>query len=229
MSLLTLTQNACRRLALAVPSAAFASTDTQVQQLVALANEEGEELASRCQWSILDLEATFTTVATPADMVTVAPGFKYLINETMWDRTENRIIKPITAQEWQEVNSNTYTSPFTKFRIWQGAIYFYPDLAADHDIAFEYMSKNWVALDAGGTSDAWAADADTGLLDERIMTMGLIWRFKQVKGFDWEPDFQKYEARVADAMARDGSKKILNMGGRYRRNIRDNIPEGSWS
>ena len=228
MSLLTSVQTACRRLALAVPSAVIASTDTQVQQLRALADEEGQELASRCQWNILDLEATFTTVATPADMVTVAPGFRYLINETMWDRTENCIIKPISAQEWQEVNSNTYTSPFTRFRIWQGAIYFYPDLAAGHSIAFEYMSKNWVTLAAGGTADAWAADTDTGLLDERIMTMGLVWRFKQVKGFAYDEDFKKYEALVADAMARDGSKGILNMGGRVSRGIRDNIPEGSW-
>lgn len=228
MTCLSIVQAASRRLGLAAPTAVVASTDTQVLQLLALSNEEGEELSARHPWSGLDLEATFTTVATPADMITVAPGFKYLINETMWDRTDKSIIKPITAQEWQEVNSNTYTSPFTKFRIWQGAIYFYPDLAAGHAIAFEYMSKNWVTLAAGGTAAAWATDSDSSLLDEQLITMGLVWRFKQAKGFAYDEDFKKYELRVADAMARDGSKKILHMGQRPRRNIRDNIPEGSW-
>lgn len=228
MSCLSIVTATCRRLALAVPTAVVASTDTQVQQMLALLNEEGEELSARYPWNALNLEATFTTVATPADLVSVAAGFKYIVNETMWDRTENRIIKPITAQDWQQVNANTYTSPFTKFRIWQNAIYFYPDLAAGHDIAFEYMSKNWVNLNAGGTAAAFAADADVSTLDEQLLTMGLVWRFKAAKGFAYDEDFNKYERRVMDAMARDGGKVILNMSGKVDRSTRANIPEGSW-
>ena len=228
MSCLTTVQAACRRLALAVPTAVVASTDTQVQQLLALLNEEGEELSARYPWNALNLEATFTTVATPADLVTVAAGFKYLVNETMWDRTDNRIIRPINAQEWQQVSSNNIAGPFTRFRIWQNAIYFYPDLAAGHDIAFEYMSKNWVNLDAGGTAAAFAADEDVSTLDEQLLTMGLLWRFKAAKGFAYDEDFSKYERRVVDAMGRDGGKQILNAGGRNYQIGMIGVPEGSW-
>ena len=228
MSCLTVVQRTCQRLGLSVPAAVVTSTDQQVLQMLALLNEEGEELSERYPWSVMDLEATFTTVATPADMVTVAPGFKYLINDTMWDRTENTRIVPINAREWQQVLSGNVAGAYTRFRIWQGAIYFYPDLAAGHDIAFEYQSKNWVLLASdGSTASAFAADADVALLDEAIMTMGLIWRFKQAKGFAYDEDFNKYERRVMDAMGRDGSKQRLDAGGTDRQ-LAITIPEGNW-
>jgi hypothetical protein len=38
------------------------------------------------------------------------------------------------------------------------------------------------------------------------MTLGLIWRFRQVKGLSYADDIQMYERRVADAEMRDGVK-----------------------
>jgi hypothetical protein len=77
---------------------------------------------------------------------------------------------------------------------------------AGDTIAFEWVSKNWVTVAAGGTS-TWTADADTGLLDEEIMTQGVIWRWKAAKGLEYAEDYNKYERLVADQMGRDGGKR----------------------
>ncbi|MBZ4252035.1 hypothetical protein LAJ57_14125, partial [Streptococcus pneumoniae] len=75
MTLLSIVQNVCRLTGLRVPTEVVNSTDTQVQQLYALANEEGQELARSFEWEALNLEQTFTTTATevqaaaiPADL-----------------------------------------------------------------------------------------------------------------------------------------------------------------
>jgi hypothetical protein len=51
------------------------------------------------------------------------------------------------------------------------------------------------------------------LLDEEIMRIGLEWRWLQRKGFEYAESFASYERLVADAMARDGTKPVLDLGG----------------
>ena len=66
MSLLSIVQAVSGRLSLPQPSAVVGSTDKQVIQLYALANEEGASLARRHPWLALMEEQSFTTVAAPA-------------------------------------------------------------------------------------------------------------------------------------------------------------------
>jgi hypothetical protein len=68
-SLLFIIREACKRLGITVPNAAVSSTDLQVQQLVALCNEEGQELSSRYAWQRLTKTATFTTVVSQSQRV----------------------------------------------------------------------------------------------------------------------------------------------------------------
>lgn len=231
MSLLTVVQSACRRLALPVPAAVATSTDRQVLQMMAISNEDGQELADRFTWQALQTETTHVTLASESQgaIATIAPGFKSVINDTMWNRSIDwPIVGSLTPQIWQRFKANNITGPYQQFRIRGGTLYFIPAPAAGETVAFEYVSKNWVTLNAGGTGSEWAADADTSLLDEQLLTLGLIWRFKQIKGFDYDEDFNKYERRVNDAIGRDAGKMILNMqGGRIRR-LAPGLPEGSW-
>ena len=54
-------------------------------------------------------------------------------------------------------------------------------------------------------------DADTGRLDEYIMTLGLVWRFRKAKKLDFADELAVYEREVADAIMRDGSRPRLSM------------------
>ncbi len=64
MSLLSLTQSVCRLLSIPVPTVVATSTDTQIQLLFELANEEGQELARSYDWVILTREWEFNSSAT---------------------------------------------------------------------------------------------------------------------------------------------------------------------
>ena len=217
MSLLTQLTQVCSRIGITAPTSMSSSADPQILQLIALANEEGQELAARYPWQAITIEKTFLTVAAEIQGTVAAlagTDFKYILNEIMWDRTLLRpVLGPLMPQQWQELKARNITGPWSQYRIRGGNVLFIPVPSAGDTIAFEYISKNWVTLNAGGTGSAWANDADTGLVDEQVMAQGCIWRWKAAKGLAYAEDFDKYERLVADAMGRDGGKPTLNLEG----------------
>lgn len=220
-SALEIVKEVCSRVGIAKPNAAVGSTDIQIQQLVALANEEGQELASRYLWTALIREKTFTTIANEDQgvlataILAAADGFDYIINDTLWNRTIRYPLPGGTPPaQWQAEKAFTTTGAYARYRIRGGHLLMLPAPAAGLTIAFEYKTANWrsnVTTDVFGNS--FAADTDYPLLDSRLITLGLVWRWKASKGLQYSENFQTYEAAVADAMARDGTKKPVSMNG----------------
>lgn len=232
MSLTTCFQSVCDRVNIPRPTSIIGNTDPGVRQMLALANEEGQELAARHRWQALIRECTFTTVASPADLVVVASGFDYILTDTVWDRTRDQRVPPMTAETWQAYQASSSTGPTMRYRIMDSAFYLYPDPGAGRDMAFEYVTKNWNQTTGGVEQDAWANDTDTGLLSEKLMALGLIWRWKKAKGMEYGEDFSTYERRVANDISRDGAAPHISMS-RYRRAGAligtESVPEGSWN
>ena len=233
MSLLTLVQSASRKLGLNVPSAVATSTDPAVLQLMELASEEGQDLAKRTRWTALDVQTSFITVATENQglLSTIAPGLKFIINQTIWNRTLRRpVFGPLGPSDWQQFEGLAISGPWNQFRIQQGIIKFFPVPVAGQSCYFEYVTKNWCLANDGVTGrSSWSVDTDTALLDEDVMTLGLVWRWREAKGLDFTSAFQKYETQVTDAIGRDGSKPVLNLGGaRYSIEPGVFVPSGNW-
>lgn len=216
LTCLQIIQTACKRIGILSPNAAVTATDQQIIQLVALAEEEGQELATRYAWETLQVEATFTTVAAQVQttLAAITTGFDYIVNDTIWNRTLRRpVYGPKSQQDWQQAKANQINGPFNSFRIIADAINFYPNPVAGQTCAFEYQSRAWVNASAGGSSDTWTSDADTPKLDGQLLVLGIVWRWKAAKGLDYAEDYAKYERRVTDAMARDSGKAKLDMSG----------------
>lgn len=233
MSLLTLVQSATRRLGINTPSGVVLSSDNAALQLLELANEEGRDLGARTAWSALEVQTTFTTVATESqgDINTIAPNLKWIINNTIWNQTLRRpVYGPLSPQMWRQQKAQFLQGPWNQFRIIGTDLNFIPIPVAGQTCAFEYITKAF-ATDSTGTIErtSFANDADLCKLDEEIMTLGLIWRWRQVKGLDFEADYLKYDKKVMDAIARDGTKPTLSMnGGTNNLEPVVVIPAGSW-
>jgi hypothetical protein len=229
LNCLQLIQRVCKRIGISVPNAAYTSSDLQVQQLVELANEEGQEQASRYQWQALQREATFTTVAAElqTSLAAITTGFGWIVNDTIWNRTLRRpVYGPDSLQDWQQQKAIQIAGPFNRYRIIANNIRFYPVPAAGQDCYFEYITNQWTA--AGGTE--YQSDTDTSLLDDTTMILGTIWRWKQAKGMTYAEDFAKYERRIAELLQRDAVKPTLSMTGTmYDVVPLVVVPSGSWN
>lgn len=139
----------CGRIGITAPTSFASSPDPQIMQLIALANEEGQELAARYPWQSLTVEKTFSSVAAEIQGTVAAlagTDFKYIFNSIMWDRTLLRpVLGPLLPAQWQELKARNITGPWSQYRIRGGNILFIPIPTAGDTIAFEYVSKNWIA------------------------------------------------------------------------------------
>jgi len=233
MTFLAIIQDASDEIGLPRPVSAISSSDTQVRQLVRQAQREGQMLARRHNWTALITEATHTTVATELQgvMTTIAPGFKWMVNNTQWNRSQQEAIGgPLTAPDWQILQSATITGPYYDYRIQNGNLFLYPAPTAGDTIAFEFMSANWCQSSTGTGQIKWLNDTDTGVIDEELMTLGTVVRYKKAKGLGYAEDLRDYEIEVNNAIARDGGRRILKLDETYsNREPEIRAPVGSWN
>jgi len=237
-SILQVVQNAANRIGVNPPAALVGSTDAIAIQMLALANAEirglasGQSVGRNYDWQALTTEVIFVTVAAESQgkMSILAPGFKFLINDTIWNRD---LIRPIpgalTTQDWQLLKSSSVKGPWNMYRIHGGYLQMIPSPPAGQTCAFEYQSIYAVTDAAQANLKAtYTADTDLTILDSTLVEDGLVWRWKQAKGFDFGNDFQMYQTTVINYMARDGGKPHINMGNSDSFTPFLLIPEGSW-
>lgn len=232
MTLLTVIKDACDRVGIIRPAAAYASTDQQILQLVGLAQQEGKELAKRHTWQAITKEQTFTSTAAETQTGAIPDDFDRFVDETFYNRTQTRGVQgPLTAVEWQFNKSVVASTIIQAFRQRGNAVLITPTPSAGETFAYEYVSRNWCQSNASVEQSAWAADTDTGLLDEELMTLGLVWRWQKAKGLDYAESFRTYEMQVAQVITRDGGKPRLNVGRTNSiRNARaPYVPDGNWT
>ncbi len=230
MNLLALVRAACAELSLPQPSAVVSSTDATTVLMLACANAEGRDLARRYAWQAITHEATFTTVATESQGTLsslVAPqSLRYIVGRTIWNRTTGEpIIGPRSGATWQGYKAITFASPTYEYRIRGDELLFMPTPTAGQTCAFEFVSRYWCTDSTGATyRDAFAADTDLCVVDDELILTGLIWRWRKAKGFDYAEEQLAHERQVADAMARDGTKPKIDMGGPQPSSIPQAIP-----
>lgn len=210
MSLLTMIQGVADDCGVARPQAVVAGTDPTTRRLLTLAQREGRSLA-KLDWPILRKEKTFTSTAAETQTNAVPTDWARFVDRTFWNRTSTRpLAGPMDPQEWQHLKSQSggITDSFT----YRGSdILITPNPTAGHTMAYEYYSKNWCQSSGGTAQAAWAADTDTGILDEDLMARGITWRFKKASGMEWLADFNDYMKEVRTAFATAAPTATLDM------------------
>lgn len=234
MTLLTIIQDVCNSVNIEAPTSVIGNTDDNVMQLLQLSQLEGNATADEYDWDVLQTQATFTTLANEIQgtVAALAPGFKKFINETQWNRTVRYNMDPMTAQDYQALVAQGYVTPYPEYRIRGNNFIIYPAPAAGQLIAFEFITKNWILDPDGVTTKArWSNDSDTAQIDEDIITLGTIWRYLKVHGFDYAEEFRQHQIRVANVSGRDGGKprKFLDSDRGHPGPFYPNLPEGNWN
>ena len=208
-TLLSLVNDACLELGIPTTTLVISSQDTQVKQLLALANREGrEQVAAPVPWAQLQKIQTITLVnGTPSyDFPT---DFDSYIPDTVWNPSMRWTVSgPISPQNWEFLKSGLINSqPWMRYRIWAGKIYFDPTPTTTNDgqtVTIEYQSNSFCMSAAGVAQSRWMKDSDVFLLPDDIMVLGLKWRFLAAKRLDYSEEkaawSNAYDKEVARAM-----------------------------
>lgn len=151
---------------------------------------------------------TFTKTAypLPSDWLKQTPN-------TEWDRT-NRwpLLGPKSAQEWGYLKGGIVSAgPRMRYRIMADKFQLNPTPAADVNLSFEYISKNWVEDSTGTGKTKFTADDDTCLFDDYLMLLGLKMRWLMMKGLQYDFVLSEYMDRINKLQAQNKSAPILSM------------------
>ena len=234
MTLLTICQDAANEIGVPSPSAVIGSTDTTAIQLLAAANREGKNLVTGYDWEVLVKEENHTAIANESQgrLTAIATDFERFSNNTMWNRTSDRkFYGPLNNTEWQTLKGSVQSGITNYFRIRGGYLLMNPVPTVGDAIYFEYISEWWVDTTGNGDADAtrYAADTNTTILDENLITLGVIWRFLKQKGLPYDNQLQEYQIKLFEKQAKDGAKPIIRMSGSSRLFLPVNEPEGNFT
>lgn len=236
MSLLTMIRNVCQEMGMTAPTAILTATDRQTLQMLRLVYRTGEELRARVDWPELLTEADIT-LATDTPQYAYPSDLDRVIYETEWKGTDTwPLIGPLSPQEYEaRVRGISSVTEYDHFiakgsSTAQFTIFPTPDAADDgKHIYFLYQSNKWT-LNSGTASATFQADAATSIIDEGLVELGVMWRYKAQNGMEYQEDKAQYYALIPiKATAKKSARRLSLRGTKLRRFITTaNVPEGNW-
>ena len=216
MSLLTLASKALKAIGgFDVPSSFYGNSNLTASQVVALANESGQDLEKETRWQQLLDEYTFSTESGTATYP-LPSGFRAFANMSQWDRTNLWRLSgptPSVVYQWLKSGISVASTNNAWFAVRGNLFTIYPTPSSVRTIAFDYYSKNWVTKQVDSTyTNEWSADNDTSRIDEDLLAADLKWRFLQAKGMPYEPEYKRRESLLELLVADNGGRGLIDMG-----------------
>ena len=219
MALSTIIRGVCGKVGIPVPAAIATSTDPQIVQLLAIANEEVEEAISRHDWSALRSTAIrpVTSVASGVGFVSWPDGFaRFSVDGAPFQvGTRLPLVGPASSFDWSTMTTGLRPTTSVSWRRTDGGMQFVGVSSGDQ-VQFDYMSDRAILPQMGDPKPAFDTDTDTGRISERLIRLGIIWRWKQTKGLEYGEDMSTYERELERAANADTGPQVITMADPYR-------------
>lgn len=233
MSLLSVIQDVCDEVGVPKPTAVVGSSDATAIQLLAIAKTSQDTLAKR--WALQQLTVRHSFVAFASASVasyTLPSDFDRFLNRTWYDQTNRRRVYVANETQWQDLTRGALGQGGvdTWFRVFGDLLYIWPVRTSGSTVlAYDYQSENVAETSANTAKRTFTADADVSHIDEHMMKLDLIWRFKRAKGLTYADERKEFEDYASQYKRTDGTVPDLNAAGTRLTNVLAvNIPEGSW-
>ena len=86
-----------------------------------------------------------------------------------------------------------------------------PEPSSAETARFYYLSRNCITNGSGDVA-VFGTDGDTFKLSERLLTLGIIWRWRAQKRLDYAEDLQNYQTALNEEIAKDKGARTIYMG-----------------
>jgi hypothetical protein len=211
MAILAAMQSASLRLIGRRPTTFFGSSNQFEQEIADLVNEVAQDVAKYGDWQALTKFATINGDGVRVDFPFPAD----------YDRM-------LQYAEVQQVNSwfwffhhvpdlNIFANLSQRdFLSWPGAwaivgdnFLFTPAPPPAPAATYPYISKNWARGNDGALKPQFTQDNDTFLLPERLLTLGLVWRWHEMKKLDYTGEQEAFVKALDEYAAKDRGSNVI--------------------
>jgi hypothetical protein len=218
MTILSAAQDAIARLVGRRPAAVVSSTDEICVEITAIAQEAAEEIFKAHDWQDLTEFQTITgdgtssTFALPSDYDRmVLKSELYDPNNWFWN------YQHVTDYGQWLIYQNSgfgWVSPGV-WTLRKNQFHFMPTPQAGAKAVFPYVSNNIFADSNGNPKPRLSADTDSFVLDERVLTLAIIWKWLSLKRMDYQQEIDDYNIALTQAAARDKGSRVIRKGNRF--------------
>lgn len=213
MTLLSVVQDVCAVVGVQVPTSVFSNiTNNRTMQEML---ENAIEMAQRIAYDNRDWTRFRTTHTYQGDGVTTAfdlpDNFKrMLLTANVWRSISNMTpmrFEPDTDR-WLQRRSQDFYDAYGEWTMLGGQMHIQPVMGGNVTAYFPYLDKNCIQ-NANGVGERFMSDSDSFLLDERLLKLGMIWRWKSQKGAPYSEDMGSYGDALTYAMGQDSPAPII--------------------
>lgn len=217
MTILSAMQSAAIRLVGRKPTQFFGSTDQFELEITDLIQEAAVDIMKKADWQALlvfeEQAGDGSTIAfdLPSDFDHMTMNGK--VHAIAWENGQYTHAEDLA--QWIDVTDTFTTGSPGYWIVIANQLNVYPAMPASEQARYYYIS-NKIALDTDGTTTkaAFDADTDTFRIDERLLTLALVWRWRHQKRMEYAEDFENYEQALSEAVGRQkGSRQIIALGG----------------
>lgn len=209
MAVLDAMQSATLRVAGRKPSVFFGAPDSMVleAEICDLVNEVAEDIVQYRDWQALKRVATIP--ATTADAYDLPADYKRMTTDAtltksgwwLWGYFRYGDLDTFITDK----NANLGISP-GGWIIYGDQIHFYPK--PEGEAQFPYVSKHYVRCnDSAQCKSRFTGDQDEFLLPERLLTLGLVWRWREMKKLDYTGDMEAFTKALSEYASKDGGAR----------------------
>ncbi|WP_141339702.1 hypothetical protein [Bradyrhizobium sp. USDA 3458] len=213
MTILSACDQASKLMGKGAMTSLFANTDPFAGELAALSNDVAPDIAKRYDWQKLITlnsqvgDGTATAFDLPANYDRMP------VKANVWLSSTSLPMEHVTdLDDWRQRRLLSLSSLGGEWTIIGGQMQIFPAMTASQTATFYYVSNQIVSKSGGSTDAAFSADTDSFRLPERLMSLALIWRWRQMKRFDYAEDMETFEIALAQEIARDKGSKIIRVG-----------------
>ena len=225
MTLLSIAQSVLAETGWPVLGAIASNLDATAQQVFALANKELRATSELYSWPQLETEYPFATVATQA-VYPMPEDFKIGANHGVFNASEYYSLRGADSLPYWQLLKYGKLSSLTRqhFKpIIVGGIpciELTPVPVTPANLVLVYFSKDFALDNTNVPIPSYAKDDDTSRIPERVVELGLTWRFRRAKGLDFSAELAEYQSTVAQQFAQQTNYGDIPVGG-YRRMYED--------
>jgi len=203
MTLLSTTIRAARQCGLTPPTLVLGSGDETWLQMAEWAQEVVDDMAQRHDWRALHKTQTITGDGTTTAFTLGSGDYARLSKMPAVTRTGSTSgfwpAGPLDPPSWIGSTSLPIQSSRPLFQIENGILTSNTAPATGDSFIVSYQSSKPIYSSSIPVT-TWLLDADTPLVPERLLLLGLVWRWKAAKGYDYAEAMSSFE-RAFESLA----------------------------
>lgn len=195
------------------PATFFGASGQFEREITSLINEVAEDIAQYRDWQSLLKVA----------VVTPNGGTEYALPADYGRMTLTSAVQSTTSWLWGYFRYDSVDSflhdqtigaimPPGGWIIYGDALHFFP--VPNGPAQFPYITNEWARADDGALKAGFTEDTDTFLLPERLLKLGLIWRWRESKKLDYSGDQEAFIKALDEYASKDGGSRVQRYGGR---------------